>query len=155
MENESRIDALGYNTRSYKLLAYTLSGMIAGISGALYAYFNFYVTPGLLGWVFSGTALIMVIIGGVGTLLGPAIGAGFFIVLQNYLSSYTENWPLIMGLVFVAFVLAGRGGVFDLLISAWEKLIPSRFRSKVNEEASSPATEPSPENEEEHKERIQ
>lgn len=141
MENESRMKALGYNTYSYKLLAYTLSGMIAGLAGALYAYFNFYVTPDLLAWVFSGTALIMVILGGVGTLLGPAIGAGFFIILQSYLSSYTERWELVLGLIFIAFVLLGRGGIFHLLLSAWDKLVPTRLRSKVNKEASLPPSE--------------
>ena len=128
--------------------------MIAGLAVALYAYFNFFVTPGLLGWVFSGTALIMVIVGGVWTLLGPAIGAGFFIMLQNYLSSYTERWPLVMGLIFVAFVLVGRGGVFHLLISVWQRLIPSRFRREVDEEVSSSPPEPFVEHKEEHKERT-
>lgn len=138
MENESRMQALGYNTRSYKLLAYSLSGAMAGLAGALYAYFNFYVTPELLGWVFSGQALIMVIVGGVGTLLGPAVGAGFFILLQEYLSSYTERWPLVMGLIFVAFVLIGRGGIFDLLVLAFRRLVPKRIRREIGEEPSPP-----------------
>jgi branched-chain amino acid transport system permease protein len=133
MENESRMKALGYNTRSYKLLVYTVSGMMASVAGALYAYFNIYVTPNLLGWLFSGLAMIMVIVGGVGTLLGPALGAGFFIVLQNYASSYTERWPLIMGIVFVAFVLVRRGGVIHLLSLAWQRVAPPRLRSKVGE----------------------
>lgn len=143
MENELRMRALGYNTFSYKLLVYTVSGAMAGLAGALYSYFNLYVTPDLLGWLFSGQALIMVIIGGVGTLLGPALGAAFFILVQNYLSSYTERWPLIMGFVFILFVLAGRGGVIHLLQLVWRRLVPARFRSRVEEEPSpeEPATE--------------
>jgi branched-chain amino acid transport system permease protein len=138
MENESRMRALGFNTRSYKLLAYALSGAIASLAGALYAYFNFFVTPDLLGWVFSGQALIMVIVGGVGSLLGPAIGAGFFLLMQEYLSSYTERWQLVMGLIFVAFVLVGRGGVFDLLALAFHKVVPRRIRQEIGGEDPSP-----------------
>ena len=138
MENESRMRALGYNTRSYKLLAYSIAGAMAGLAGALYAYFNFYVTPELFGWVFSGQALIMVIVGGAGSLLGPAIGAGFFLLMQEYLSSYTERWQLVMGLIFVAFVLVGRGGVFDLLALAFRKVVPARFRREIGEDPSPP-----------------
>lgn len=122
MENESRMQALGYNVRSYKLIAYSLSGGMAGLAGALYSYFNFYVTPELFGWLFSGQALIMVIVGGVGTLLGPALGAGFFILAQEYLSSYTDYWRLVLGVIFVAFVLVGRGGIFDLLTLAFRRI---------------------------------
>jgi len=111
MENESRMIALGYPIRSYKLLAYTISGGIAGFAGALYAYYNLFVSPDLSNWMFSGQVMIMVIIGGVGTLLGPAIGAGLFIILQNFISSYTERWSMIMGILLVALVLAGKGGI--------------------------------------------
>jgi branched-chain amino acid transport system permease protein len=129
MENESRMQALGYNTRTYKLIAYSLSGGLAGLAGALYSYFNFYVTPDLFGWVFSGQALIMVIVGGVGSLLGPALGAGFFIMAQEYLSSYTDYWQLVLGVIFVTFVLVGRGGIFDLLTLTFNRasaLLPGR-----------------------------
>jgi branched-chain amino acid transport system permease protein len=140
MENESRMRALGYNTRFYKVFVYSLSGAMAGLAGALYAYFNFYVTPDLFGWVFSGQALIMVIVGGVGSLLGPALGAGFFILLQEYVSAYTERWPLVMGLIFMAFVLIGRGGMYDLLVLAFRRLVPQRIRREVEP----PPPEPAP-----------
>ncbi len=129
MENESRMQALGYNTSTYKLIAYSISGGLAGLAGALYSYFNFYVTPDLFGWVFSGQALIMVIVGGVGSLLGPALGAGFFIMAQTYLSSYTDYWQLVLGVIFVTFVLVGRGGIFDLLTLIFNRassLLPGR-----------------------------
>lgn len=135
MENESRMQALGYNTRVYKLIAYSLSGSVAGLAGALYSYFNFYVTPDLFGWVFSGQALIMVIVGGVGSLLGPALGAGFFILAQEYLSSYTEYWQMVLGLIFVAFVLIGRGGIFDLLTLVFRRFVPRRTRQDIEEES--------------------
>ncbi|WP_236595956.1 branched-chain amino acid ABC transporter permease [Paenibacillus sp. EPM92] len=121
MENETRMKALGYQTRNYKLIAYSLSGTLAGFGGALYAFINSFVSPDLMFWIFSGQALIMVIVGGVGTLLGPVVGVVFFIILQNYVSSYTERWQLIMGIIFVAFVLYGRGGIVQLVSSLWKK----------------------------------
>lgn len=140
MENELRMRTLGYNTFSYKLYVYTLAGAMAGFAGALYAYFNFYVTPDVLGWVFSGLALIMVIVGGAGTVLGPALGAAFFIILQNYVSFYTEYWALIMGLVFIFFVLLGRGGLIHLLQVVWYRILPARFREQ--EDKMPPAESP-------------
>jgi branched-chain amino acid transport system permease protein len=138
-ENELRMRALGYNVRSYKLMVYTLSGTMAGLAGSLYAYFNVYVTPELFNWAFSGEALIMVIVGGSGTLLGPAIGAGVVIALENYLSSYTDRWALILGLIFVAFVLVGRGGVIHLLHAALKAVIPSRLKHAGERKPASPA----------------
>jgi branched-chain amino acid transport system permease protein len=125
-ENESRMTALGYNTRIYKLIVYSLSGMMAGFAGGLYAYFNAYISPDLLNWAFSGQALIMVILGGAGTLIGPAIGAGFFVLLQNYMSSYTDRWPIVMGFIFVFLVLYGRGGIIHLAALIWNKVKPKR-----------------------------
>ncbi|NTZ18094.1 branched-chain amino acid ABC transporter permease [Paenibacillus sp. JMULE4] len=131
-ENELRMTALGYNTRHYKLIVYSLSGMMAGFAGGLYAYFNEYVSPDLLHWGYSGQALIMVIVGGVGTLIGPAVGAGFFVILQNYISSYTDRWPIVMGLIFVAIVLYGRGGVIHIADLVWSKIRPKRSTKRDN-----------------------
>ena len=115
MENEKRMAALGFNTSIYKLLTYSLAGVLAGFSGALYGYYNLFVSPDLSMWMFSGQVLNMVIIGGVGTLMGPALGAGIFIFLQNFISTYTERWPLIMGVLLVILVLIGKGGVIHWL----------------------------------------
>ena len=115
MENETRMKALGYNTRTYKLIAYTISGTIAGLAGSLYAYFNLFVSPDLTDWMFSGEVLIMVIIGGVGTLFGSAIGAAFYLILENFVSSYTDRWVLIIGCLLVILVLVGRGGIMNWL----------------------------------------
>lgn len=137
MENESRMNALGYNIRVYKLLAYSLSGALAGLAGSLYAYYNLYVSPELSGWMFSGQVMIMVIIGGVGTLLGPAIGAGVFIFLQNFISTYTERWPLVMGVLLVILVLVGKGGIIHWLQYVKTKIFS---RKKLKEKDSSPNT---------------
>ncbi|MCL6638028.1 MAG: branched-chain amino acid ABC transporter permease [Alicyclobacillus sp.] len=113
MENEARMRALGYNTRVYKLLAYTLAGALAGFAGGLYAYYNMFVSPDLTNWMLSGEVMMMVIIGGVGTLFGPVLGSGVFILLQNWISNDTERWPLIMGALLVLLVMVGRGGIVN------------------------------------------
>lgn len=140
-ENEHRMKALGYPTRSYKLLAYTISGGFAGFAGALYAYFNHFVSTNVLAWQFSGQVMVMCIVGGVSVLFGPPIGAALFIILQSYVSSYTERWPIIMGIIFIAFVLSGRGGIADLLILAWNKI----FGSKSKDTSSGPPAPSEPE----------
>lgn len=135
MENESRMSMLGYNTRNYKLVAYTLSGAIAGLAGAFYAYYNVFVSPELVQWLFSGQVLIMVIVGGTGTILGPGLGAAFFVVLQNYISTYTERWMFIMGLIFIIFVLIGRGGLIHLFLDLWKRIKPKQKQlRKVQDE---------------------
>jgi branched-chain amino acid transport system permease protein len=114
-ENESRMRAVGYSVQRYKLAAFVMAGAFAGAAGALRAYFNFFVAPDTLYWTTSGTVLVMVIIGGAGTLLGPVLGAGLVLVLQNLISSYTERWPLLLGAVFVFFVLRAPYGIVGVI----------------------------------------
>lgn len=118
-ENEGRMRAIGYNTRNFKLAAFVIAGVFGGLSGVLYSYFNGFISPTELYWTMSGQVLVMVIIGGVGTLIGPVLGAGTILVLQNIVSSNTERWPTIMGLLFIAFVLVARNGITGLLATAW------------------------------------
>lgn len=114
-QNEARLNAIGYNTTRYKLIAFVIAGLFAGVSGALYAGFNRFVSTGELYWTASGQVLIMVIIGGAGTLIGPVLGAGLILILQNIISSSTERWPTIMGLLFVFFVFAARNGLMGIV----------------------------------------
>lgn len=114
-ENKGRLRAIGYNTRHYKLLAFVIAGGMGGIAGALYSYFNGFVSPQDVYWTVSGHAIIMVIIGGAGTLTGPVLGAGFLIVLQSFFSSYTERWASIVGLTFIAFVIFAPKGIMGLI----------------------------------------
>ena len=106
--NEARMKALGYNTWRYKMMAFTLAGVFAGLSGYLFAYFNRHVSPETFYWTTSGQVMIMVIIGGAGSLTGPALGAMLVRLLPSYISSYTERWHAIMGLVFILFVCLRR-----------------------------------------------
>lgn len=109
-ENEARMQAIGCHTRNYKIGAFTLAGTLAGLSGALYVHYSGFISPHELYWTQSGTVLVMVIVGGAGTLVGPALGAGLMLALQNFASSYTERWLMVMGLVFIGFVLLAPDG---------------------------------------------
>jgi branched-chain amino acid transport system permease protein len=114
-ENEARMEALGYAVARYKLIAFAVAGTVAGVAGALYAQLAGSITPDAFLWTTSGEALLMVIIGGTGTLGGAVLGAATFILLQSLVSSYTERWMLILGATFVLFVLFAPGGMVGAL----------------------------------------
>jgi branched-chain amino acid transport system permease protein len=111
-ENEARMQAIGYRTRRFKLLAFVIAGAFGGLSGALYAMFNGFISPESLYWTASGDVLIMVILGGAGTLTGPAIGAAIFLLMKNFVSTRTDHWMLIIGIVFICCVMFFRQGVY-------------------------------------------
>jgi branched-chain amino acid transport system permease protein len=114
-ENEARMQAVGYAVDRYKLLAFVVAGTIAGVAGALYAQLVGSITPEAFLWRTSGEALLMVIIGGTGTLGGAMLGAAAFILLQSLVSSYTERWMLLLGVTFIVLVLFAPGGVVGAL----------------------------------------
>jgi branched-chain amino acid transport system permease protein len=110
-DNEHRMAALGHNTLLYKYVCYLVSAVIAGVGGLLFAYFNGYVNPSELHWLWSGDALMMVFIGGIGTFWGPALGALVYTGLRYWVSAYTMYWFGIEGIIFILVVLFFRGGV--------------------------------------------
>ena len=114
-DNAHRMAAVGYAVDRFKLVAFVVAAVVAGIAGSLYAQFNGYVSPEVLFWKTSGEALLMVIIGGTGTLAGPVLGAAAFIGLQSLVSSYTERWMQILGAVFIGFVLWAPAGLLGLV----------------------------------------
>ena len=114
-ENEQRMLAIGYATPRYKLLAFTIGGTVAGFAGGLYAIFNGFISPDAVQFSASGDVLIMVMLGGTGTLIGPIIGSGFFLLMKNLVSSYSNHWMLIIGLAFIACVLYFPGGIWGTL----------------------------------------
>jgi branched-chain amino acid transport system permease protein len=114
-ENEPRMLAIGYPTRAYKLLSFTIAGAFAGLSGGLYAIFNSFISPDAVYWTSSGDILIMTMLGGAGTLIGPAIGAGVFLLMKNVVSSYSEHWLAIIGATFICCVLFFPGGIWGTL----------------------------------------
>ncbi|MGO8918120.1 MAG: branched-chain amino acid ABC transporter permease [Stellaceae bacterium] len=113
-QNEHRARALGLPVQRYKLAAFALAGALAGLAGGLQAQRTGFVSPELLVWTTSGEVLIMVIVGGLGTLVGPVAGAAIWVVLRHGLSSVTPYWMLAMGLFFVAVVLFAGGGLMGL-----------------------------------------
>jgi len=114
-QNENRARALGLPVRRYKLAAFTLAAAFAGLAGALQTQRTGFVSPELMVWTSSGEVLIMVIVGGLATLVGPAAGAAIWVVLRHYLSSLTPYWMLVMGLFFVAVVLFAGKGLMGLI----------------------------------------
>ncbi len=114
-ENEQRMRAAGYPVQRFKLVSFTLAGALAGVGGGLYALQNAFVSSDILHWSLSGDAIIMVILGGTGTIVGPAIGAGMFLLLKNVVSSHTEYWLLWVGIIFILCVMFLPQGVWGWL----------------------------------------
>lgn len=123
-ENERRMRALGYDTRTLKLSAFVLAGALAGVAGALSAYAFRFVSPNDVGIGTSVTAFLMVLIGGAGTLLGPVIGAAVVIYIERVLSSSIPYWQTVLGVVFVLFVLLARQGIAGLAREAYARVRP-------------------------------
>jgi branched-chain amino acid transport system permease protein len=120
-ENEPRMRAMGFDTFRLKLAAFVLAGAAAALSGVLYAYYNGFVSPDELYWTRSGEVLVMVLLGGAGTLIGPAVGAGVVLILQNLVSSVTERWTMILGAAFILVVLVAPKGLAGLLSWRWAR----------------------------------
>src|SRR5271169_491034 len=114
-ENEPRMLAIGYPTRAYKLIAFTIAGAIAGLAGGLYAIFNGFISSDAVYWTSSGDILIMTMLGGAGTLIGPAIGTAAFLLMKNVASSYSEHWLSIIGVTFICCVMFFPGGLWGTL----------------------------------------
>jgi branched-chain amino acid transport system permease protein len=110
-ESEKRMNTLGYNTTLHKFLAFTVSGVFAGIAGALYAMYNGFVSPSTVEFSRSAEGVLMTIVGGVGTLFGPVIGAVVVVFTRNIISLYVSRWPTIMGCIFVVTILLARDGL--------------------------------------------
>jgi len=115
-DNERRMQSLGVNTFGYKLAAFVIAGAIGGLGGALNANLNAHVSPSMLHWILSGDLLVMIILGGVGTLVGPVVGAASFILLEESLSAITKHWMVILGPLMLVIILFHRGGIYALLL---------------------------------------
>lgn len=114
-QNERRMAALGLPAYRYRLAAFVISGMGAGLAGCLMANFLRFVSPDMMHWAMSGELMVMVVLGGVGTLFGPLIGAAAYVVLESILSSWTEYWQLGLGVILLFVVLYTSGGIDALL----------------------------------------
>ncbi len=125
-DNESRLTALGYQTRNFKLLAFVIAGGLAGVAGALNAYHNGFVSANEFYWTTSGLVLVMVLLGGKGSLVGPVLGAFFVRLAEQFIQGQSwslgsfvvsERWTMVLGLVFIVFVLVAPSGIVGLWLS--------------------------------------
>lgn len=142
--NEARMSALGYDTYRYKLAAFTIAGMLAGLAGALFASIDGFVTPELLAWHQSGLAIMMVVLGGAGTLFGPIIGAFVYASLEELLKSASivgpliaDHWRLGTGLTLLVAVLLSPEGLAGFLI--WRRPKKERVPGPQAQDADRPA----------------
>jgi branched-chain amino acid transport system permease protein len=114
-ENEDRARFLGYNVQRYKMAVCMISALLTGLGGALYPGRSAFATPDLMLWTVSGEFIIMVMIGGLGTLAGPVIGGAFFVLLQEKVSSYVDWYFMVIGFVLIAIVLFMPRGLLGLI----------------------------------------
>ena len=115
-ENERRMGALGFPTYRYKLICFVIAGAGAGLAGALMANQTEFVSPSLLHWTVSGDILVMVVLGGVGTIVGPVFGAIVLLLLEEFISRYTEHWMLFLGPILIFVVLFARRGLYGSFV---------------------------------------
>jgi branched-chain amino acid transport system permease protein len=113
--NEARTRAIGLYPYAYKLAAFVIAGAMCGLSGALLVNHTAYLTPDFMHWTRSGEILFMVIMGGMGTVAGPVLGALALLLLESLLSSWTAHWQIILGPILVLVVLFAKRGLAGLL----------------------------------------
>jgi branched-chain amino acid transport system permease protein len=113
--NEGRMRALGYDVQRLKLIAFVIAGTVAGLAGFLEAARGTFASPAHLGWHESGHALVLVILGGIGTLFGPVIGTFVLLLMEDYFATLTDRWLLIMGVFVIAVVMFLPNGLAGLL----------------------------------------
>ncbi len=121
-ENEERARFIGYRTLVPRALVYAASAFIAAIAGVLAALYNGFVSPDMLHWSLSGSALIMAIVGGPRHIWGPAMGAVIFFFVKDFAGNLTEHWPAIIGGILIITTLMLPDGVSGALIRLWEKI---------------------------------
>ena len=116
--NDRRMQAVGFPTFRYRLSCFVIAGTICGLAGALLANHTEFVSPAMMQWTRSGDLIVMVVLGGMGSLFGPVVGAVVLLVLEEVLSSLTEYWQIIVGPLFLLVVLFARGGISGMLAGA-------------------------------------
>jgi len=113
--NEPRARAIGFSPYGYKLTAFVIAGAMCGVAGALLVNHTEYLTPEFMHWTRSGEIMFMVILGGMGTLVGPIVGAIVLLLLEDVLSAWTTHWQMILGPILVLVVLFAKRGLVGLL----------------------------------------
>ena len=119
--NERRMKAMGFYTTRYKLLAYVLACVLCGLAGLLYGNLTGFAAPAYLAWTVSGEIIVMVVLGGMGTVVGPLVGALTLLVTEEILKAITEHWMLILGPLIVLVVLLAKRGIYGFLLDFDER----------------------------------
>jgi len=130
-ESESRMRTLGYHVWLHKYIGFVIAGAIGGFAGVLWAYYNGFVSPADLELATSVEVLLMVALGGRGTLLGPALGAAIIVLLKNLVSVYTQRWLLILGAVYIGTIVYAPEGILGA-VQSWTRRTrsdPARARA--------------------------
>lgn len=125
-ENERRMLPLGFAVPRYRLVAYVLSGAVTGLAGVLLANQTYFVSPAVIGWQSSGHLIVMVVLGGLGTLVGPVLGAAVFLLLEDLTPplmdliapGFGQHWKLLLGPILIGVALVARRGILGLLLGA-------------------------------------
>jgi branched-chain amino acid transport system permease protein len=130
-ESESRMRTLGYHVWLHKYIGFVVAGGFGGFAGVLWAYYNGFVSPADLQLATSVEALLMVALGGRGTLLGPALGAGIIVFLKNLVSVYTHRWVLILGVVYIATIVYAPEGIVGAVTQWMRRIRPGQLRSEA------------------------
>ncbi|MGH7278070.1 MAG: branched-chain amino acid ABC transporter permease [Candidatus Rokuibacteriota bacterium] len=130
-ESESRMRTLGYHVWLHKYIAFVIAGGVGGFAGVLWAYYNGFVSPTDLELSLSVEALLMVALGGRGTLVGPALGAAIIVFLKNLVSVYTHRWLLILGSVYILTIVYAPEGIVGAVRQLTRAMRPQPVRSKA------------------------
>jgi branched-chain amino acid transport system permease protein len=132
--NERRMKAMGFSTLRYKLSAYTLSSVLCGIAGLLYGNLTGFAAPAYLAWTLSGELIVMVVLGGMGTVFGPLVGALVLLISEELLKALTDHWMMVLGPLIVLAALTARRGVYGYLLD-WDACPRARRRLAGKEPA--------------------
>jgi branched-chain amino acid transport system permease protein len=137
-----RMTALGYNVWLIRFLAILFSGFWAGVAGLLFIYYNQFISPQVVALTTSAEALLMVISGGSGTLLGPIVGAAIVVVMKNVVSAYIERWNLVLGVIFILIISFMPEGLVPGAVRLWRRAMQALRALANGKPAFSPAREP-------------
>ena len=135
--NERRINALGFPSLRYKLSAYVLSSVLCGVAGVLYANLTGFASPAYMAWTLSGDMIVMVVLGGAGTVFGPLVGSLVLLLSEEVLKAFTDHWMMILGPLIVLVVLTARRGVYGYLLDwdAWRERLKLAADTREKAEA--------------------
>lgn len=115
-QSPERVETVGVSPFKLRLTAFVISGMLTGLAGALFADLNRFVSPEMLSWQVSGEIMIFVILGGVGRLMGPCVGAAVFVFLEHVLGGISDYWHFYLGVLLLLIVLFAKGGIMGIIL---------------------------------------